>query len=168
MSAQEMSCVIFRPRLRATLQYLALGIACLVAGIWFSQIGRPIGILIAIMGALATIAFSVQLIPGNSYLRVDEHGITHCGFFRANTTPWSKIASIYVVYPVIKGMGPQKLIGIKYVPAPGPLNLPQHLVFNMARCDGMLPDIYDRSAESLVTFLNQCLEQFHLRNDQAE
>ncbi|MFO0883467.1 MAG: hypothetical protein U0894_04655 [Pirellulales bacterium] len=50
----------------------------MTTGIWLFQIGRPIGILIAIVGALATVAFSLQLIPGGFDLQVDEHGITQC------------------------------------------------------------------------------------------
>jgi hypothetical protein len=139
---------------------LLSGSAAFVAGgIWMFTAGHWVGVLIAGFFGLGVLVALVQLLPGSSYLRVDETGFTHCTFFRERFVPWSAVDEFFVL-TIGKGFGRHKMVGLNFRPTYEGLPTGRRLSRAIVGCDGGLPDTYGKSAEELAVFLDTCLDAF--------
>ena len=128
-----------------------------------------IGYACAAFFALGIPVAIIQLVPGSSYLQLDENGITICSLFRKSTVPWSIVAEFFVVTLSQTGVTVHKMVGFNYIPSYDRARVGRRVSKIIGKCEGALPDTYGMTAEELAKNLNACLDSFHAgEGDQAD
>lgn len=104
--------------------------------------------LLAGVFALTTLVVIIQLLPGCSYLHVNDEGFTICDFFRKTSIPWSAVDEFFATQ--------HGFVGLNFAPShqnPLPTNIALKKLMN---CDFALPKHYGRDPEDLAAFMNEC------------
>lgn len=136
------------------LAFTALGLfVALVVGEW------P-GWLIAGFFALGIPIAIVQLIPGSTYLEIDEQGFTMCTMYRKHRVLWSEVEEFMVIHHRQSGIKVNEWVGFNYRPTYDRARFGRKLARGLADCEGMLSVTYNMKAEDLVALLNECLARF--------
>jgi hypothetical protein len=117
------------------------------------------GYLCAALFAIGIPVAVIQLLPGSTYLHVDESGFTFCNFFRRTTVPWSVVDEFFVVTLKQSGIRVHSMVGFNYVASYDRAFLGRRIARVVGKCEGALPDTYGKKAEELADFLNACLER---------
>jgi hypothetical protein len=131
-----------------------------VGGVWVGQEKGWVGYLCAALFALGIPVALVQLLPGSTYLRISEDGLSFANLFRVTTIPWNVIDQFFVVSAKQMGMTVHKMVGFNYVPTYDRSRTARCVSSAIAQCEGALPDTYGKKAEELVDMLNRCLAEF--------
>jgi hypothetical protein len=129
-------------------------------GIWAARSGNWIGYLVASFFGLCLPVALIQLLPGSSYLAIDDTGITVCNLFRKTSIPWSVIGEFHAVTLTHHGLRVHKMVAFNFMPSYDGARLGRRLARLIGGCEGALPDTYGKSAEELAEFLNSCLREF--------
>jgi len=154
---QKQPTVTLYPK-RSSAIWLFLSCAAFVTGgIWMGVNERWIGFPIAAFFALGIPVAVVKLLPGSTYLQVDDSGFTFCNFFRRTTIPWSVIDEFCVVTLKQTGMKVHRMIGFNFVKSYDKGKLGRRIAAIIGKCEGALPDTYGKKAEELASFMNECL-----------
>ncbi len=87
--------LILRPNRR---RYLLLLLSCagLAAGALTARKSDPINWVGILLFGSGVIVFSLLLLPGSAYLKLDSAGFTLCSLFRAHSTGWCEVDSFQV------------------------------------------------------------------------
>lgn len=156
--------LILRPKKTRAI-WLLLGCGMFVAGgLWMAQDKGWIGYLCAGFFALGIPVAVVQLLPGSTYLRIADDGLSFANMFRITTIPWNVIDQFFVVTLKQTGMAVHKLVAFNFVPSYDRARLGRRISSAIAKCEGALPDTYGQKAEDLAEILNRCLGQFKERH----
>jgi hypothetical protein len=105
----------------------------------------------------------VQLLPGSTYLRIAENGLTFANLFRETTIPWNSVEKFFVITLKQGGRGVHKLVGFNFAAPYEGSRAIRRIASALVNCDGGLPDTYGKSAEELTEILNRCLRQFRAK-----
>ena len=100
----------------------------------------------------------IRLIPGSTYLHVDQTGFTFCNLFRKTTLPWSAVEEFFVV--TLKqepGMKVHEMVGYNFVPGYEGSRIGRRFSQLIGECEGALPDKYGMKADELAEFMNDWL-----------
>ncbi len=155
-----MSSRVLRPK-KSSAIWLLFGCGFFVAiGIWMAQEEGWIGYLCAGFFGLGIMVAIVKLIPGSTYLRIAEDGLTFATLFRVKTIPWNVIEQFFVVTMQQTGVTVHKLVGFNYVPDYDRAQALRRINFAMTQCEGALPDTYGKKAEELADLLNRYLAKY--------
>lgn len=153
------SLILYPKKLSAVL--LLLGSSIFVAGgIWMGITGDWIGYLCAAFFALGILVATVKLIPGSTYLQLDQSGFTFCNMFKKTTTPWSVIDSFFVIT-----IHHNKMVVFNFVPSYDRSKLGRRISKGLANCEGGLPDTYGKKAEELADLMNTYLPHAKTNED---
>lgn len=152
--------MIFRPLpftahpKRAKMALLLLVCVAFVAvGVLMIRDGEVIGWLCAGFFGLGIPIFSIQLLPGSSYLTVSEVGIEYCSMFRRHRLRWSDISE-FGVYTVRQGGLPvSKMVGFNFSTEYRRAQGGRALSRAISGFEGGLPDTYGFKAEELAELL---------------
>lgn len=126
---------------------LVISIGFVALGISLLERNMLIAILNIVFFGLCFIVFLLNLIPGSSYLKIDEKGIEMKGLMRKTFIPWQAVNSFgtkwvafnkLVVFDLNKNLAGGKL----------------------KRRQGGLPDTYGMSAARLAELLNEYKAKF--------
>jgi len=146
--------VTFYPK-RWTAMICAVGFAAGIAGIVWMGKWNAWEVLFLIFCVFAFLASVVEMIPGSSYLRLDESGFTITSGFRPSTTPWSAVDAFYVVQIRASGIKAHSMVGFNFDPASDQAKIGRRIAKFISQCEGALPDTYGMKAEALCELMNR-------------
>ena len=163
MSTQQKPHLILRPK-KSSAIWLLLGCSLFVAaGLWMAQEKGWIGYLCAGFFALGIPVAIVQLLPGSTYLEIDEDGLSFANMFRVTKIPWNIVDEFFVVSLKQTGVTVHKMVAFNFIPSYDRSQIGRQISTAIAGCEGALPDTYGVKAEELAQSLNRCLARFHER-----
>jgi hypothetical protein len=113
----------------------------------------------AALFGLGMLVALLQLVPGSSYLKIDETGVEFSVLFRKSTLSWSLVEEFFVVSLKQTGVTVNKMVAFNYVPTSRGQHLGSRIARTITQCDGALPDTYGKSAEELAMLLNSYLDK---------
>jgi len=137
---------------RRKMLWLLVGSAAFVAGGVFAVPESPAAAWGAIVFfGLGVVVAVVNLLPGGSYLELEQRGFTTCSLFRKSFLRWHDIAEFY---PFSVG-GPREMVAVRFAPGYRELAAARSLMTRLAGAEGALPDTYGMSAADLAALLNK-------------
>jgi hypothetical protein len=151
------------PKKSSAVWFLFVCSAFVVMGIWMGNSKGWIGYAGAGFFALGIPVALIQLLPGSSYLRIDDTSFTFSSLFRKTSVPWSVVDEFFVVTRKQTGLTVHKMVGFNYVPSYERQRIGRRVAAAIAKCEGALPDTYGKSAEELAVLLNSYLETARAR-----
>ena len=108
---------------------------------WAAIVFFGLGVLVAI----------VNVLPGGSYLELDQRGFTMCNLFRKTFHRWEDLAEFFPLS--LDGVKP--MVALRYVPSYQGQASARRLATKLAGAEGGLPDTYGLSAAELARLLNK-------------
>ncbi len=139
-----------------------------IVGIWLAQDTGWIGYLCAGFFALGVPVAIIQLLPGSSYLRIADDGLSFANLYRETNIPWSAIDHFSVVTIKQTGITVNKMVGFNFVPTYEPAKIGRRISTAIAQCEGALPDTYGLTAEELADLLNERLAEYNRSTDEQK
>lgn len=141
-------------------------IGLLLGCVAFVVIGIHLGMTEGIFGYFAAAFFGlgipiaiVQLIPGSTYLRIDNDGLTLCNMFRETKIPWD-IIDRFGVATIKTESSTTKMVGINFTSSYKKAKAMRRISAAISGFDGGLPSNYGMKVEELADLLNECLHNF--------
>jgi hypothetical protein len=131
---------------------LLVGCAAFVAGGVFMLPTRPAAAYGAIVFfGLGIVVAVVNLLPGSSYLELEQRGFTLCTLFRKTFHPWEDIAEFFP----FSMQGAKPMVALRYAPTYRRQSTARSFAKQLAGAEGALPDTYGMSAADLAALLNR-------------
>ena len=152
--------VTLYPRKTTALGLVVVSAGFVVAGVWMIRAGIWLGLLPAGFFGLGVLVGLVQLVPGSSYLRIDQAGFTFCSLFRKKSIPWSVVGEFFLVTIRQGGTDIRTMVAWNFSPLYEGARQGRRLSQAIAGCEGALPDTYGKTPEELVDLLNECRRLF--------
>ncbi len=129
---------------------LLLGCVAFVAGGIFIRQDAPwAGYSAIVFFGLGAIVATINLLPGSSYLLLDDRGLTMCSMFRKTFHSWNDLAEFLPI-----SMGTTTMVGLRYSEGYKAHAATRRLATRLAGAEGALPESYGMDPEELVTLLN--------------
>jgi hypothetical protein len=152
--AESLGTQILYPK-KSSAVWLLLGCSAFVAaGVWMGNKEGWMGYAAAAFFALGIPVALLQLLPGSSYLQIDDTGLTFSSLFRKTSVRWSDVDEFFVVTLRQSGLSVLKMVGFNYVSSYDRLRIGRRFAAAIAKCEGALPDTYGKGAEELAVLLN--------------
>jgi hypothetical protein len=119
------------------------------------------GLVGALIGLAVLAIFGIRLLPGASYLKIDDHGFTVRSIFRDHHQfQWKDIEGFKVITMRYMGFIPLwSRVGYDFAESYRKRSLPGKVVHALARYDGLLPDNYGMKAKDLAALLESLRRQ---------
>ena len=133
--------------------------AFVAVGLWLGFGGEWLGFVCAGFFGLGIPVAVVQLIPGSTFLEIDDVGITYASLFRKTSIPWSAIDDFCVVTMKRTGVKVYEMVGFNFVPAYDRSTTGRSVSKVIAGCEGGLPDTYGMKAAELAAMLTSRLDE---------
>lgn len=107
--------VVLRPKASHALWTVLGSLVLAFGGVRMLAGGDSRGVLVAGAFLFCAAAFSVTLIPGACFLRMEREGFTETFLYRSTFSRWSDVESIFVVEQKSMGfIAVQRFVGINY------------------------------------------------------
>ncbi|MHC4500212.1 MAG: PH domain-containing protein [Planctomycetota bacterium] len=107
-----------------------------------------------------------MLLPGSTYLRITEEGLTISNLFRKRLFPWDVIDEFRVVELKRRGVNVGKIVGFNFVQSYDRFAAGRRLARAINQCEVALPDDYGMKVEELAELLNSKLQEYRETNAQ--
>ncbi len=147
------------PKKSSALWLLLVCLLFVIAGIWMGNSNGWIGYACAVFFGLGIPIALIQLLPGSSYLRLDETGLVIRHLFRDHRVLWQDVDQFFVVGLKQTGITVYKVVGFNFVPSYDRQRIARHFAIAIGKCEGALPETYGMSAEELADKLNSYLRR---------
>ncbi|MGB0133021.1 STM3941 family protein [Dokdonella sp.] len=131
---------------------LLVSLMFVACGIWMFADKALTGLFIIAFFGLCALVFVIQLIPGSSWLRLDDEGFTYCALFRKRHVRWCDVEALTVTH-----IGAIQRIGWNYAVGCKDNALGRDLNRALAGVDAALPDNYGKSASVLAELMGSYL-----------
>ncbi|WP_346984120.1 STM3941 family protein [Chryseobacterium sp. POE27] len=139
--------LILKPGKVKNIVLLIISIGFVILGISLLDKSKLIAILNIVFFGMCFMVFLLNLIPGSSYIKIDEKGIEMKNLFRITFIPWQAVNTFKTKWVVFN-----KLVVF---------DLNKTLVGNnMKLRQGGFPDTYGMSAAKLAQLLNEYKSKF--------
>jgi hypothetical protein len=139
--------LILKPGKVKSIVLLIISIGFVILGISLLDKNKLIAILNIVFFGMCFMVFLLNLIPGSSYIKIDEKGIEMKNLFRITFIPWQAVNTFKTKWVVFN-----KLVVF---------DLNKTLVGNnMKLRQGGFPDTYGMSATKLAQLLNEYKSKF--------
>ena len=129
--------------------YLLLSLGFVAAGIWMVLNHEPLGWLAVGFFGICALAFIITLIPGSSYLKLDEAGFEIRTLFRKESYRWEDIERFGW-----GKIGRNKMVVLNFKPGYQGQALGRKVGRAVTGVEGALPDTYGKSPEELAEMMN--------------
>jgi len=146
---------ILRPSRGKLVFMLLLSIALTACGVWVVLAGQVMGSLLAFFCGVGVLVFVAKLLPGCSYLQLDEQGLTFCELFRPHFYCWSDVGPFEV--GVVNG---RRMVVFNFSAGYSESPRLRAAASSMTGHEGALVDSYRHSPEALAELLNEYRETF--------
>lgn len=120
------------------------------------------GWLVAGFFALGVIVSVINLLPGSSYLRLDNEGFTTCSLFRTHTFRWFDVERFDVAR-----ISTNKMVVFDFSDTYRKQEVGRRVATAVTGHEGALPESYGMSQEELAKLLNDYRRSAYLGNDNA-
>jgi hypothetical protein len=141
-------------RLQATrgrkLPLLVVALAFVVGGVYVLPSSPLTGYSAIAFFGIGGAVVAVNLLPGSSYLLLEQGGFTISNVFRKTFYAWSDVAEFLPVE-----VGTQTMVGLRFNERYKSNALGRKLATYLAGADGALPDAYGQEIQDLVSLLNE-------------
>lgn len=137
---------LYPSRVRA----VAFLVLCLV-GVRLGVMGNSW--LLTIGAAAGVAVFSISLIPGAGWLKLDEQGFTFSSLFRRHRTRWEDVGAILVVTQRQMGIPVSRMVSWTYPPSYRK-SFALRASRVMVDVDALLPDTYGMKAADLAALMD--------------
>lgn len=124
-------------------------------GIWVVLAGQIMGSLLAFFCGVGVLVFAVKLLPGCSYLQLDEQGLTFCEMFRPHFYRWSDLGLFEV-----GTVGRRRMVVFNFSADYSESPRLRAAALSMTGHEGALVDSYGLLPEALAVLLNEYRETF--------
>ena len=149
--------LILKPSRVKSVRMLIFSIAIVAESIYFVVEGTSTGRFGAIVGCAAILFFgpglilySVLLIPGSAYLKLDSEGFMVRTIFRAYSVRWEEVESFQV-----RDFGSRKMVVFNFSNLGRGKESVSKLAIAPGLHEGILRDTYRRSPEKLAATMNE-------------
>jgi len=147
--APDADTLLLKPARGQHLLLLATCAAFVAIGVMMIRDGDLSGWFVAGFFGLCVVVFSVNLIPGASYLLLAPEGFRYRSLFRAGNERWRDIERFGVF-----DAGARTMVGWDYVAGYERHQRGRHFAKRLAGLEAGLPDTYGRSATELAELLD--------------
>jgi hypothetical protein len=137
-------------RTRKSLLLLVVALAFVVAGVYLLPSSPLRGYSAIAFFGIGGAVIAVNLLPGSSYLLLEQGGFTVCNVFRKTFYSWSDVAEFLPVE-----VGTQTMVGLRFNERYKGNATGRKLARYLAGSDGALPDTYGQEVQDLVSLLNK-------------
>jgi hypothetical protein len=151
--------LILYPKKSSAVLLLLVCFAFVIIGIYIGTKEGWKGYLCAAFFTLGIPISIIQLMPGSTYLQLDQSGFTFCNMFRKTTISWSVVDKFFVVNLHKSGVKIHSMVGLNFIPSYDRSKLGRRISKGLADCEGSLPDTYGEKAEVLADLMNTCLRK---------
>lgn len=144
-----------RPR---RLKYLLFAFLCAslaVAGALMVRDSKPLGWAEILFFGSAAIVFSLLLLPGSAYLKLDPAGFTFCSLFRPHFTPWYEVDSF-----AAGRVGTNRLVVFNFSGLHRGQKYLRKISSAISGYEGALPDTYGLKAAELAALMNDWRQRY--------
>jgi len=149
---------VLRPRIWSALPLLGISLTFVVIGLCAAQSNPWMGLLCAGFFGLGIPLALIQLLPGSTYLRIDDEGLTTCTMYRETKIPWAAIEDFGVVI-----ISHNKMVGLNYVESYDRSRGMRQMAAAISGCEGALPNTYGMRADQLAEKLTARLGEYRQR-----
>lgn len=125
---------------------ICLGFA--IIGYWLLQRGDEVGWLCLVFFGLGAIVISIQIVPGASWLALDDTGFTVCSLFRTHRYLWTDIKEFGIIR-----VHHNKMVAFNFVPGIDKSKIGRKVSHTLTSYEGALPDTYGLKAEELAEMM---------------
>jgi hypothetical protein len=125
---------------------ICLGFAIL--GWWLVRDGDEMGWLSVIFFGLGSIVMGIQMVPGASWLDLDDAGFTFCSLFRTHRCMWTDIQEFGII--TIKR---KKMVAFNFPPGFDKSRIGRKVSHTLVGYEGALPDTYGLKAKELAELM---------------
>lgn len=146
--------LIIRPKRLKFLKLLAISTGFVVLGAFLIREGEPIGWATVLFFGVGIIVFSLMLLPGSAYLKLDRDGFTICSLYRSHSARWDEVERFEV--GSFKG---RKMVFFNFSNSHRGREFLRKLSSAIAGYEAALrPEIYGLSAEQFAALMNDWRE----------
>jgi hypothetical protein len=131
---------------------LVVAVLFVAGGVYVLPVSPVKGYSAIVFFGLGAIVFAVNLLPGSSYLLLEQGGFTICNVFRKTFYSWSDVAEFLPV-----DVGSKTMVGLRFNERHKANVVGRKLATFLAGVDGALPDTYGQEAQDLASLLNKVL-----------
>jgi hypothetical protein len=159
--------VILYPKRGRAIAPLAVSLLFVVSGLWLArdpaEYDRVLGYADAIFGGLGSAISIIMLLPGNSFLKLDDVGFTYGLLFRKKFRRWAEVSSFTSVNLGVSR--PNMSVGWQLLPAYK--STARKINRAILGCDEALPHTYgDKDSLELAQLMNKWAEDAQDGNTQ--
>jgi hypothetical protein len=144
------------------LKFFALATGSLVfllIGIWMIKDGEWKGWFVAIFAVVCLVVFIKAMLPGATYLALDNIGFTVCSLHRIRRYRWSEVGEFVAVKLTYN-----KMVMFNFSPTFDRLSNIRKVNASMSGFEAGLPDSYGLSHEKLAALMNAYATAFRPAN----
>ncbi len=152
------------PKKSSAIVLLLVCVAFVVMGLWLARSHGWMGYLCAGFFSLGIPLAIIRLLPGSTYLEIEEEGLTISEEFRKTLVPLNVIDEFFVVKLKRTGVTVHKMVGFNFVQSYDRSTIGRGVAKAFSECEGALPDTYGMKAEELAELLNSKLLKFRETN----
>lgn len=149
---------VLHPSRTKSVALLGGSLLFVLCGIWLREEGPVAAWLTIVLFGLAAVVFSVNLLPGSSYLKLTSEGFEQRVLFRTHEEAWKDIQHFEAYRNPTSS---SRLVGYVYDPdcASTAGGAARKISRSLVGLDGALPDTYGMSADELAALMNDWLER---------
>lgn len=129
---------------------LAASLIFVAIGIWMGVGGDWVGFLCAAFFGLGIPIFTIQMLPGASFIRLSEDDFEFCSLFRASVIKWSDVSEFGIITQRQMGAKVHEMVGWNYIRTPEKRSLGRSISSSIAGMEAGLPYTYGHSVEELL------------------
>lgn len=155
------------PKKTFAIKLLLMCVTIVAMGLWLAQSHRWIGYPVAGFFGLCIPLAIIMLLPGSTYLRIKEDGLTINNLFRKRLFPWDVIDEFLVVELKRRGVNVGKIVGFNFVQSYDRFAAGRRRARAINQCEVALPGDYGMKVEELVELLNSKLQEYRQTSARA-
>ena len=129
-------------------RFLLVSLVFVAIGALMIRTGAPMGWFVTAVFGLGAMGFSVLMLPGASYLRLDPHGFTICSFYRRRHIKWSDVAEFGIA-----AIGHGVTVGFNYIPGYRRRAAARALAVAISGFEAAVPDSYGMTAKDVAALM---------------
>jgi hypothetical protein len=148
------------PRKTSAIKLLLMCVTIVAMGLLLARSHPWIGYPLAGLFGLGIPVAIIMLLPGSTYLRIKEDGLTINNLFRKRLFPWDVIDEFLVVQLKRRGVNVGKIVGFNFVQSYDRFTSGRRFARAINQCEVALPDDYGMKVEELAELLNSKLQEY--------
>jgi hypothetical protein len=109
--------------------------------------------------AVGMMFYIFRLLPGSTYLQMNQRSLTMGSFYRKTTIPWNIIDQFVLVPQIPLQFNFQKRVGFNYIKSYDRCRRARIFASALGQCEGILFENYGKKPQVLASLLNEYHER---------